>query len=109
MTPVPSFPDYQDAEIVNNNPFACLDQTGVGQLVEMGVDRGRAAKPGLEGRDLRGARRRSLFGEILSPHRVELRELFPVPDSDRQVGGCTGCPGRSPSPKESDPEILIAI
>ncbi len=34
-------PDYQDAEIVANNPFASLDQTGVGQLVEIGVQRGR--------------------------------------------------------------------
>ena len=34
-------PAYQDAEVVNNNPFASLDQTGVGQLVEMGVKGGR--------------------------------------------------------------------
>ena len=27
--------------MVNNNPFASLDQTGVGQLVEMGVKGGR--------------------------------------------------------------------
>ena len=32
---------YQDAEILSNNPFASLDQIGVGQLVEMGVERGR--------------------------------------------------------------------
>ena len=37
-------PAYQDAEVVNNNPFASLDQTGVGQLVEIGVDRGRKTK-----------------------------------------------------------------
>ena len=36
-------PAYQDAEVVNNNPFASLDQTGVGQLVEMGVKGGRRA------------------------------------------------------------------
>lgn len=41
-------PDYQDHEIVNNNPFAVLDQTGVGQLVEVGVDRGRKTKPDLK-------------------------------------------------------------
>ncbi len=34
-------PAYQDAEVVSNNPFASLDQTGVGQLVELGVQRGR--------------------------------------------------------------------
>ncbi len=41
-------PAYQDAEVVNNNPFAQLDQTGVGQLVEIGVERGRQTKPGLK-------------------------------------------------------------
>jgi pyruvate,orthophosphate dikinase len=41
-------PDYQDAEVVNNNPFASLDQTGVGQLVEIGVERGRSTKPKLK-------------------------------------------------------------
>lgn len=41
-------PAYQDAEVVNNNPFASLDQTGVGQLVEMGVERGRQTKPKLK-------------------------------------------------------------
>ena len=34
-------PAYQEAEVVNVNPFASLDQSGVGQLVEMGVERGR--------------------------------------------------------------------
>ncbi|MEX2577498.1 MAG: pyruvate, phosphate dikinase [Verrucomicrobiales bacterium] len=41
-------PAYQDAEVVNNNPFAQLDQTGVGQLVELGVKRGRKTKPKLK-------------------------------------------------------------
>ena len=41
-------PAYQDAEVVNNNPFASLDQTGVGQLVEIGVDRGRKTKAKLK-------------------------------------------------------------
>ena len=34
-------PTYQDAEVLNNNPFAGLDQEGVGKLVEMGVKGGR--------------------------------------------------------------------
>ncbi|MDF1751420.1 MAG: pyruvate, phosphate dikinase [Verrucomicrobiales bacterium] len=41
-------PAYQDAEVVDTNPFATLDQTGVGQLVEIGVDRGRKTKDGLK-------------------------------------------------------------
>ncbi|MEE8440993.1 MAG: putative PEP-binding protein, partial [Spirochaetia bacterium] len=30
------------------DPFEVLDQTGVGQLVEMGVQKGRATKPDLK-------------------------------------------------------------
>ena len=41
-------PAYQDAEVLSNNPFAGLDQEGVGKLVEMGVEGGRAAKPKLK-------------------------------------------------------------
>ncbi len=41
-------PAYQDAEVVSNNPFASLDQTGVGQLVEMGVERGRSTVKNLK-------------------------------------------------------------
>ncbi|NNE92431.1 MAG: pyruvate, phosphate dikinase [Verrucomicrobiales bacterium] len=41
-------PMYQDAEVLSNNPFAQLDQTGVGQLVEIGVEKGRQTKPKLK-------------------------------------------------------------
>lgn len=41
-------PTYQDAEVLNNNPFAGLDQDGVGQLVEMGVKKGRDTKRSLK-------------------------------------------------------------
>tara|TARA_R110000850_G_scaffold276029_2_gene416724 strand:- start:20 stop:2848 length:2829 start_codon:yes stop_codon:yes gene_type:complete len=41
-------PAYQEAEVVNNNPFSQLDQTGVGQLVEIGVEKGRQTKPKLK-------------------------------------------------------------
>jgi len=41
-------PAYQEAEVMSNNPFASLDQTGVGQLVEMGVAKGRQTKAKLK-------------------------------------------------------------
>ena len=41
-------PAYQEAEVVNNNPFSQLDQVGVGQLVEIGVEKGRQTKPNLK-------------------------------------------------------------
>jgi pyruvate,orthophosphate dikinase len=40
--------DYQDKKIFANDPFAVLDQEGVGQLVKMAVENGRKTRPGLE-------------------------------------------------------------
>jgi len=39
---------YQRKEIYNKNPFASLDQTGVGKLIELAVERGRSTKPELK-------------------------------------------------------------
>ena len=39
---------YIDKGILKHDPFQVLDQEGVGQLVEMGVIKGRAARPGLK-------------------------------------------------------------
>ena len=41
-------PHYQELEIVKKNPFASIDATGVGQLVEIAVKKGRGARPGLK-------------------------------------------------------------
>jgi pyruvate,orthophosphate dikinase len=41
-------PQYQELEIVSKNPFATIDSTGVGQLVEIAVAKGRAARPNLK-------------------------------------------------------------
>jgi pyruvate, orthophosphate dikinase len=40
--------DYQDRKIFANDPFAVLDQEGVGQLVKMAVEKGRKTRPELE-------------------------------------------------------------
>ena len=41
-------PEYLQKEILPVDPFVSIDQTGVGQLVEMGVSKGRSARPGLK-------------------------------------------------------------
>jgi pyruvate,orthophosphate dikinase len=38
-------PQYAELEITKNNPFATIDRTGVGQLVEIAVRKGRATRP----------------------------------------------------------------
>ena len=41
-------PHYAELEIVKKNPFATIDQTGVGQLVEIAVKKGRATRAKLK-------------------------------------------------------------
>jgi len=42
------YDEYQRKEIYNQNPFASLDQTGVGKLVNYAAHKGREAKPELK-------------------------------------------------------------
>jgi pyruvate,orthophosphate dikinase len=39
---------YQELEIVKKNPFATVDQSGVGQLMEMAVAKGRKTRPDIK-------------------------------------------------------------
>jgi pyruvate,orthophosphate dikinase len=39
---------YQDKKIFDNDPFAVLDQEGVGQLIKIAVEKGRKTRPDLE-------------------------------------------------------------
>jgi pyruvate, orthophosphate dikinase len=41
-------PSYQSAEIIKTNPFASIDATGVGQLMRIGVEKGRKTRPDLK-------------------------------------------------------------
>ena len=41
-------PTYLDGKVLEVDPFQVLDQTGVGQLVEMGVKKGRSTNPDLK-------------------------------------------------------------
>jgi pyruvate, orthophosphate dikinase len=41
-------PEYLSEKILDVDPFQSLDQTGVGQLVQMGVQKGRSTRPDLK-------------------------------------------------------------
>ena len=66
---------YYKAKIYESDPFARLDQEGVGQLVKMAVEKGRAARADLK-------------CGICGEHGgwSELRELLTVPCADRKTG-----------------------
>jgi len=39
---------YTENEIVKKNPFASIDQTGVGQLIKIAVEKGNKTRPGIK-------------------------------------------------------------
>jgi len=41
-------PHYAELEIVKKNPFATIDQTGVGQLMQIAVEKGRKTRPDIK-------------------------------------------------------------
>ncbi len=41
-------PDYLQRKILPDDPFQSLDQEGVGELLRIGIERGRATRPGLK-------------------------------------------------------------
>ena len=41
-------PHYAELEIVKKNPFASIDQTGVGQLMQIAVEKGRRTRPDIK-------------------------------------------------------------
>ncbi|NLI90397.1 MAG: pyruvate, phosphate dikinase [Epulopiscium sp.] len=44
----PFLEDYYDKNIYTTDPFARIDQTGVGQLMELAVEKGRKARPDIK-------------------------------------------------------------
>src|SRR5947207_15750951 len=41
-------PPYAEMEIVKKNPFASIDQTGVGQLMQIAITKGRKTRPDIK-------------------------------------------------------------
>jgi len=39
---------YQESEIMKKNPFASIDQTGVGQLMRIAIEKGRQSRPDIK-------------------------------------------------------------
>ncbi len=80
-------PNYAELEIVKNNPFATIDQSGVGQLVEIAVEQGPPDAPGHQAGHLRRARRRPVVDPVLREGGARLRQLLAL----SRAGGAAGC------------------
>ena len=82
---LPDYVDQHRAAILNVHPFESLDVEGVGQLMRMGIERGRAVKPGLkvgicgehggEARSIRFCQSLGMDYVSCSPYRVPIARL----------------------------------
>jgi hypothetical protein len=82
---------YYDKKIYESDPFAKLDQNGVGKLVEPWPQAGPSDPSGSASGHLRRARRRSLLRGVLPQGRPGLRVLLPLPRAHRPPRRRTGC------------------
>ena len=103
-------PVYVENKILKVDPFQTLDIVGVGQLVEMGVTKGRADPQGQgrapQDRHLRRARRRPREHRLLPQGGHGLRLVLPLPRADRPPGRRAGGPRRRP---DDQPRPLRAV
>ena len=83
------FSAYLEKGIFGVSPFETIDRDGVGELVRVGAERGRAARPGPQTRGVWRTRRRPGVGPLLRRSRPRLRVLLPVPGSRRPARGGT--------------------
>ncbi|MDI6905888.1 MAG: pyruvate, phosphate dikinase [Thermoanaerobacterales bacterium] len=89
-------PHYLDKKILSDNPFAVLDQKGVGKLMRMGVELGRSTKPdiligicgehGGEPRSIDFCHRIGLNYVSCSPYRVPIARLAAAQAQVRNAG-----------------------
>ena len=81
---------YEERKLVPANPFVTIDRPGVGRLMRIAAEEGRAANPRIAPRDLRRARRRPGERRLLPRARARLRQLLAVPRGDRAARGGPG-------------------
>ena len=90
---ISAYTDPKRADILPADPFATIDQDGVGALMKMAVEKGRATRPTLK---------IGICGEhggdpatvdVLPQDRAELCELQPVPRAGGPAGGGAGGAG----------------
>ena len=86
---------YYDKKIYENDPFAKLDQVGVGKLVKMACQDGPRDPSRPAPGHLRRARRRSQQRGVLPQGGPGLCVLLPLPCAHRPSGRRTGCHPRT--------------
>ena len=96
---------YTVKGLLRTDPFVTLDTEGVGELITIACERGRATRPRHQARRLRRTRRRPGLDRLLRRGASRLRLLLPLPHPHRpprrraggagQEGGEHGVSGAS--------------
>ena len=86
-------PHYVEQGILPKDPFVSIDVEGVGAMVRIAAEKGRADQAGPEAGHLRRARRRSGLDRVLRGGRAGLRVVQPVPRAGGAAGGGAGGAG----------------
>ena len=84
---------YLENDLVPRDPFQTIDFDGVGGLMKIGVEKGRATRPDLKIGICGEHGGEPGLGQVLPQDRAELCELQPVPRADRPPGGGAGGAG----------------
>lgn len=92
-------PHYVEREIMEHDPFVVLDEEGVGELVEIGVERGRRTRPDLkigicgehgdEPNSIAFCHRKALDYVSCSPYRVPIARLAAAQAALRDAADAT--------------------
>ena len=81
---------YEDLKIFKSDPFASIDQEGVGKLVEMGIKLGRADAARISRSAFAASTAATQLDRVLLSRRHELRLLFALSRADRASCRRTG-------------------
>ncbi len=101
-------PYYLKEGIFKQDPFAVLDQEGVGELVKIGTERGRETRPNLKVGICGEHGGEPRVGEVLSPRRHGLRLLLSLPRAYGAAGRSAGRPGRKRHGGRTDQVIALS-
>ena len=88
-------PHYLEKKILPADPFQTIDQEGIGELIKMGITKGRAVKPNLKIGICGEHGGEPEIGQVLPQGGHELRVLLALPGAAGQAGRGAGGGGGS--------------
>ncbi len=106
-------PKYLEKKILPADPFQTIDQEGIGELIRMGIDKGRAVKPTLkigicgehggEPESVKFCHKVGMSYVSCSPYRVPLAKLAAAQEAAADLQKARAKPAARPAAKAARP------